>query len=179
MAPEGPLTTELSEDFENGRLPTLDLNLEIIKVKAQEQGENLEQPHVPQVKYTFYMKPSASPMCMLEQSAMPQVIKDCTLSQELIRRHLNCSEHVSIEERIQVTEEYSSRLRVSGYSLRQRRQALVAGLVGYHNRVQRSKQVGGPKLHRNGATGKANRRLDKLNAKSNWHMKPRSKQGAS
>ncbi len=72
-------------------------------------------------------------------------------------------------------EEFTSKMLMSGYSKLQMRDAMIAGLSGYANKVAREKMLGTP-IHREGASGKALRRLDKLCAKSTWFKRPRTEQ---
>ena len=63
-------------------------------------------------------------------SAMPQNMKITTLNQEVIRRMMNTSEELSINERLKVVDEYARKVVNSGYGLKQTREILVGGLKG-------------------------------------------------
>ena len=156
------MTVEIEEDFLSGFIPTLDTQVKLDKALGK-------------ISYKFYSKPMATKFCLIEKSAIPITVRGSTLAQEVLRRQLNCSGDIGVEERISILEEFSSKMRLSGYSKLQRRDAMIAGLVGYSNRVSREASLG-IALHREGASGKALRRLDKLTAKATWFKRPRTEQ---
>ena len=80
------LTMESCLDFD-GVLPTLDL---IIWVRKEDN----------KTLYSFYSKPMASSKVLQSDGAMPENMKVTPLNQEMIRRMLNTSEELDIEERI-------------------------------------------------------------------------------
>ena len=51
-----------------------------------------------------------SPMVLHKRSAMPEGVRRATLNQELMRRMLNTSELVSIEQRVTVVDDYVQKL---------------------------------------------------------------------
>ena len=57
----------------------------------------------------------ASNMTIQKDSAMPENSKMATLNQELVRRMMNTSEDLVIEERIIVVDNYCQKLSNSGY----------------------------------------------------------------
>ena len=104
---------------------------------------------------------------------MPTCIRDSSLSQKVIRRQMSCSQHTTLEERLDILEAYSARMRRSGYRRSFRRRILVSGLFGYANGVTRSRYPAGQPLQRDGAKGK-HLRLDKLCGSANWFKLPRN-----
>ena len=108
-------------------------------------------------------------------SALPITIRNATLTQEVLRRQLNCSRDMNTKERKEILESFTSKMTKSGYLKSQMRDALTAGLVGYANRVEREEKLGIP-VHKEGASGKPLRRLDRLTAKSTWFKIPRVEQ---
>ena len=85
-------TMETGDDFQDGRLPTLDLSIWI--------GENNK------VLYIFFEKPMASTPTIQKKSAMPKNWRMATLNQELVRRMLITSEDLDMKERVVVVDEY-------------------------------------------------------------------------
>ena len=156
------MTVEVEEDFTSGYIPTLDIQLKL----DQSLGR---------VVYKFLAKPMASTLCLVEKSAIPITIRSATLAQEVQRRQLNCSKDVGVRERMEILESFTEKMTRSGYSKLQAREALTAGLTGYVNRVEREERLGIP-IHKDGASDKPLRRLDKLTAKSTWFKRPRMEQ---
>ena len=68
------------------------------------------------IKYSFYKKPMASPLGILERSAMGENCKVSTASAELRRRWKNTSRFCTREEFERVTRDYVDTLTASGYS---------------------------------------------------------------
>ena len=156
------MTVEVEEDFSDRFIPTLDMQMKLDKDLGR-------------VVYKFYSKPMSSALCLVEKSALPITIRNATLTQEVLRRQLNCSRDVNTKERMEIMESFTSKMTKSGYSKSQMRDALTAGLVGYANRVEREEKLGIP-VHKEGASGKPLRRLDRLTAKSTWFKRPRVEQ---
>ena len=157
--PELVCTSEVGEEFEDGRLPTLDTNVWI------EDGR---------VKYSFFEKPTATSKVIHKKSALSENCKMASLSQNLVRRMRNTSELVAIEERVKIVDKYTGKLINSGYSMVQSRRIVVAGLRGYEASLRRVERTG-QKLHRSAAEGAVKRNRKKLLAKSNWFKEKREK----
>ena len=156
------MTVEVEEDFTSKFIPTLDMQIKLDKDLGR-------------LVYKFYSKPMSSSLCLVEKSALPITIRNATLTQEVLRRQLNCSRDVGTKERMEILELFTIKMTKSGYSKSQMRDALTSGLLGYANRVEREERLGIP-VHRDGASGKPLRRLDKLTAKSTWFKRPRVEQ---
>ena len=95
-------------------------------------------------------------MCLQKMSAMDTNSKMKILSNDLIRRMLNTSEMMGLEERIKIVDEYSQKLLNSGYGLDQVRRIVIKGNSG------RAGQVGGS------YTGQLMRVVDREAEKSFW-----------
>ena len=156
-------TAESHLDFEDLRLPTLDVNLWI--QKPTQVGST-------PFRYTFFRKPMASRFLILEKSAMSWEAKKASLSQEVVRRMSNIQEEVQDKERIRVLEEFINLMKFSGYRLDQRREIMVAGLTGYLNKVARAKKLGS-EFHRSAGDTRIDRRRVKLATKNTWFCKDR------
>ena len=82
----------LVECLSSGRLPTLDISLKVYENN--------------QVPYQFFEKPAASKKCLQSDTALAQNCLVQSLVQDVIRRMLNCSPHVSPETRRKVIDEW-------------------------------------------------------------------------
>ena len=153
-------TVKTSDDFPTGWLPTLDTELRVTT-------NNI-------VDYNFYEKPMSSNVTVQRMSAMEENSKMKTLSNDLIRRLLNTSEGLGLEERIKVVDNYSLKLLNSGFKLEQVRTIIVNGVKGYERKVKESKRPGGRKFRRTSAESRGARIRKKLLDKTEW-FKKRSK----
>ena len=153
--PNIQFTTEIPEDFHDGRLPTLDCTIWL------ENGR---------IMYSFYEKEMNSPFCILEQSALPDNTKISSLSQDVVRRMLNTSELVPQEERNNIVEKFISKLRRSGYRKDQVKEIIKAGLKGYERKLEKAKKEG-KSVHRDAKSTSKLRFKKKLTAKTNWFKK--------
>ena len=157
------LTMETEDDF-GGRLPTLDLS---IWVGADNK-----------VLFNFFEKPMASNVTIQKDSAMPENSKMATLNQELVRRMLNTSEDLAIEERILVVDNYCQKLANSGYRKEQISKVVIGGLTGYERR--RNNSLLDPSnrkyrpLHESRKYNSRNRRISKMMAKQNWFKRKKN-----
>ena len=88
-----------------------------------------------QIKYLFYSKPTGSKFTILENSASAYQQKKASLSQEVVRRLLNTSEDTPQKERDDILDEFSTKLKRSGYSKYQQREIIESGIIGYKRRV--------------------------------------------
>ena len=134
-------TMETSEDFPSGWLATLDTDLRI------EENNT--------ISYKYYEKPMASNVCVQKLTAMDENSKMKTLSNELTRRLLNTSEALENKVRVQIIDDYSQKLRNSGYELNQIRKIVKNGLKGYEKKLWESRNIPGRRLHRTAAQSMA------------------------
>ena len=163
-------TSEITEDFNNGRLPTLDFELWVNEKENETTGEDDRG----KIYYSFYEKEVSSRFCLMEKSAMAENSKNSTLSQEVIRRMLNTSELLPQGERNQVLEKFISKLEISGYNRAQIKNIIMSGLKGYESKVQRSRKQK-TDLHRDAANTAGARNKKKLLGKTNWFKQKKSK----
>ena len=150
--PELKFTMETCEDFESGKLPTLDTQIWM-------EGKKL--------MYEFYEKPMSAKTVIRRNSALSENTKVASLSQDLIRRMKNTSLDLPIAARVQIVDEFSSKLLTSGYSREQIKKIAIAGLKGFEKAV-RSHKEGKRTLHRSAHEGAAGRNRKKLLERSNW-----------
>ena len=146
-------TMETGEDFQSGWLASLDTDLKMTNLN--------------QVEYRFYEKPMSSNMTVQKLTAMEENSKMKTLSNDLIRRLLNTSEALGMEERVKIVDDYGQKLLNSGYGIEQTRTIIINGLKGYEKKLKESRS-GGRKLHRTSEESSSIRSRKKLIDKSEW-----------
>ena len=155
------LTMETADDFQDRRLPTLDLNIWI--------GESN------MILFVFSEKSIASNQTIQKRSAMPENGRMATLNQELVRRLLNTSEELNMGERVVVVDTYCQKLTDSGYQHDQVKRVIVGGLTGYERRrglslLDPSHKKFRP-LHESRKYNARGRRIAKLMSKQNWYKR--------
>ena len=148
-------TVESPEEFPDLWLPTLDISLQMNK-------DN-------QVQYRFFEKPTASKLCLQADTALSQNCLVQSLVQDVIRRMLNCSEHIPLEARREVIDDFGQKMVNSGHSVEDTRRNLISGLKGWKSKVARCKIQGHP-LHRTAKQSSGSRRLKKLVGKATWFL---------
>ena len=95
-------TTELREDFQDRKLPTLDC-----KLWLEEDGS---------LNHTYFEKDMRSQLVIPEKSAMAMSQKISILSNDLVRRLSNINvEKVEEEDKVRVVEHFITQLKNSGY----------------------------------------------------------------
>ena len=147
-------TVETEEDFADGWLPTLDL-----KMRVDEMN---------QVRYTFYEKPTGSNKCLQATTALNQNCMMKSLSNEVMRRLSNMSEHTIINEKVEVKDIFSQKMANSGHCLDVIRKSISNGLKGHLRKKERCRLEGKP-FHRSSASSSRERRTKKLLQKQSWY----------
>ena len=127
------------------------------------------------VMYTFYEKPMSSQFSVIESSAINDNTKRATMAQELVRRMLNVSELLNQQERNAVIEKFVEKLEKSGYSKKQRREIVLAGLQGYESK-KRKAEMSRSELHRDGEATAGGRMTKKLLSKTSWYKQKTDKE---
>ena len=79
----------------------------------------------------FYEKPEGARSTLHQKTAMGENPKHQTLSQEMIRRLLNCSEDLPDEQIQRITDNYAAKLHNSGYNIEQIRKIILSGVKGF------------------------------------------------
>ena len=122
---------------------------------------------VQQVRFEFYSKPMAAKKVILASSAQPWGQKRTTLTQELIRRLLNCSRELSCEKKRKHLDNFMQLLKNSGYSEAFRLEILKSGLHGFNN-ILKADRDGTRPMYRPKSWKESARWLEKKRKKSNW-----------
>ena len=120
------LTIEIAEDFEDKKLPTLDL-------KVWMSLDN-------KILFEFYEKPMNTNMVLQRKSALSENIKMSSLTQEVIRRMLNCCELAENSCRVESLNNLAVKMCTSGYDTRYIRKVFVAGIKGYEKKLENSRK---------------------------------------
>ena len=120
-----------------------------------------------QVQYEFFSKPMAPQKVILASSAQPWGQKRTTLTQELIRRLLNCSKELSCKMKIKHLNRFMQLIKNSGYSENFRAEVLQSGLRGY-NKIVETDKAGSRPMYPPKDWSVSSRRMDKQKKKKNW-----------
>ena len=152
-------TTEIGEEFKDGWLPTLDVSLKVEERSCK-------------VNWKFFEKPTTSKTTVQRRSAMGGQIKSQILSNDLVRRLLNTGEDLPDEERIEVINNYTLKLKRSGHSEEKTREIILGGIRGYERKVRRRKKEGKP-LYRTSDESLQPRQMKKLMGSKSWYRKKR------
>ena len=161
-------TVETEEDFQNGRLPTLDCELWMEPAQGQKRQK---------LNFSFFQKSMKTPFVVMKDSAMGQSQKISILSNDLLRRLSNCSETVEMSEKVQIIDDYTETLSVSGYEENEIKEIIESGLTGFVRKVERLRKAGVP-FHRPATMTLQGRIKKKLLEKTNWYkQKPKEKRG--
>ena len=146
-------TKEKAMDFQDNKLPTLDMKIWIAK-------DNI-------VHYEFFEKSMSSNQVVQLESALPENSKISSLSMEVVRRLLNTSEAVDNVSRLSIIDKFAQKLTNSGYKVEQTRKIILNGLKCYQKKLEKARN-GGAKIHRSGKSTRKGRFTKKLLEKTNW-----------
>ena len=122
---------------------------------------------VQQVLFEFFSKPMTAKKVMLAASAQPWGQKRTTLTQELIRRLLNCSKALNCTTKRKHIDNFMQLLKNSGYSQKFRVEILKSGLKGY-NKILKAEKDGVRPMYRPKGWKESARWLEKRRKKNNW-----------
>ena len=120
--------------------------------------------------YENYRKPVANPLMMLEMSAMPANMKRTVLTQEVIRIRRNMSKRLPWEETVKHLDDFSERLKLSGYDEDYRFQVIKAGVEGFDKMLQ-EEETGGRPINRHRSWEEDQRQKKKELQKRKWFQK--------
>ena len=109
------LTVEICDDFEDYKLPTLDLKIWI-------------QPAGRQIIYEYFEKPMNTNLVLEKTSALSENTRVSSLSQEVVRVLLNGSEDLEDGKRIEHFKHLCTKMKTSGYSTPYIRKLMVKGI---------------------------------------------------
>ena len=129
IIPDLKFTTEIEEDFQDKKLPTLDFKAWL-----------LANGHI---LHTYFEKTMKNKVLLMKRSAMATKQKFTILSNELTRRLSNCDrEGTDQAEKDRICEEFIRQLRNSGFGRCEVREMVLSGIKGWLRRHQRREQEG-------------------------------------
>ena len=120
------------------------------------------------VLYEHYRKPVANPLLMLEISAMPAKMKRTALAQEVVRIRRNMHPGLPWESTVVHLDDFSQRMRASGYNEDYRLQVIKSGVEGFDRMMEASKNGGRP-VNRARTWEQDRRQKKKELQKNNWY----------
>ena len=151
-------TTELPEDFEDERLPTLDFKMWL--------EEDME------INHTFYEKPMKTQLMIPRRSAMAEKVKISVASNDLNRRLSNINiERMPETEKLEVVDKFTHQLKNSGYSRQECKEIVMSGIRSWLRRHARREKEGRG-FYRGAASTLQGRMRKKLMDKTTW-FRPR------
>ena len=155
-------TMEIPEDFENGRIPTLDTDWWQI-------GDY-------QINHGYFEKAMRTPYVIMKKSAIGDNSRYNILSNELVRRLGNMSkEGTSHDEKEEVIENFTKQCKTSGYSRHETREGVVSGIKGWKRKHMR-RERDGISFYRGARSTLAGRVKKKLTEKTSWYKKKRKRE---
>ena len=120
-------TTEVAEEFEDNKLPTLDFKLWM---------ENDME-----INHTFFEKSMKTQLVIPKRSAMSMKQKISINSNDLNRRLSNINiDRMEDGEIERVTDHYTKQLKGSGYTRSECREIIISGALGWKRRHRRRKE---------------------------------------
>ena len=123
-------TMEIPEQFEDGKLPTLDT-----KIWIQNR----------RVWYMFFEKPMSANVVIQAESALSEQVKLASLTQEVVRRLKHTSLELPHSSRLEVLELFSQKLTNSGHGQPFMERILLTGIAKYKRMVEANNQPAGSK----------------------------------
>ena len=120
--------------------------------------------------YENYRKPVANPLVMLEMSAMPANMKRTVLTQEVVRIRRNMSKQLPWDATVTHINDFSERLKLSGYDENYRFQVIKSGVEGFDKMLEEEINGGRP-INRPRTWEEDRRQKKKELQKRNWYRK--------
>ena len=155
--PDLRFTAELSEDFEDGRLPTLDFSLWLEKDQT--------------LCHTYFEKSMRTQMVLPKRSAMGQRQKSAINSNDANRRISNIDDRLGVEEKIRVLDHYTAQLKNSGYTGSESKEIVQNGVLGWKRRKER-REAAGQGFYRSAESTLQLRSKRRLLGRETWFKKP-------
>ena len=96
------------------------------------------------VRYEHYRKTITNPLVMMECSSMPIKVKRTTLTQVVVWNHQNTSREMPKETVVKPLNEFSSRMKASGYREKFWLEVVQLGVEGFDQMVKIKEEGGRP-----------------------------------
>jgi hypothetical protein len=111
MKPMIKLVEDVPTNHESNKIPILDLEVWVEKVKVGNKDEDVR----PQIKHKFYKKPMASDVTLNAKSAYPEVATRATLTEETLRRLRNNSPEDDLKSKCEHITKWAISLKRGGH----------------------------------------------------------------
>ena len=145
------LTVETPCNFKDGKLPVLDIKVNINN----------------RIDFEFYEKPTQNCRVILASSALSFTKKRTILTQEGLRRLRNTKMELGQKAQEKYLNLFMLKLKKSGYTEKFRREVLSSIFNAYHKMVEEDK-TGVKPLYRSREWNSEERKIAKLKKKGNW-----------
>ena len=153
LSPMIQLTGDCPSANPNGKMPLLDTQVWV-------EGNKLMHEN--------YRKPMANPLTRLAMSAMPSKMKRTVLTQEVVRIRRNISLELPWETTAKHLNNFSARMRASGYGEKYRLEVIKSGVEGFEKMVMEEKNGGRP-INQRRTWNEDQRQKKKELQKKNWY----------
>ena len=120
--------------------------------------------------HEFYAKDVSSKAVVHCKSALPENVKRTVLSQEGLRRLLNCSRQIPWDEKAKHLTEFSKQLQFSGYNKSFRFHTIASSIKAY-NTLRTREDDGERPLYRPRSWNESERREEKSKKRNEWFQK--------
>ena len=149
------LTGDCPSANENGKMPLLNTQVWVEENKLLHEN---------------YRKPMANPLTMLAMSAMPANMKRTVLTQEVVRIRRNISLELPWDTTVKHLNDFSQRMRASGYSEKYRFEIIKSGVEGFDKMIDEENKGGRP-INQRRTWNQDQRQKKKELQKKNWYSK--------
>ena len=149
-------TIDLPSKHGNGKLPVLDIQVNINKDKNN------------RIDFEFFEKPTKNNKVILSDAAIPSHQKRTILTQECLRRLRNTKVELGQETQVKHLNNFMLKMKNSGYSPKYRKEILDSALKAFEKMQNDAKNNIKP-LYRNRSWNQENRKTYKENRKHNWY----------
>ena len=156
------LTVETPCNFEDGKLPVLDVKV------------NVNQEETNRIDFEFFEKPTKNPMVIMADSALSFAKKRTILTQEFLRRLRNTKVELGSEIQRKYLNQFMVKVKNSGYNHKFRKEVVDSGFKAYDKILEEDKNDIKP-LYRSKDWKKEEREQLKSEKKSNWWNSQKSK----
>ena len=156
------LTVETPCNFEDNKLPVLDVKVDI------NETENFR------IDFEFFEKPTRNPKVILSDSALSFSQKRTILTQECLRRLRNTKLELGPEVQKKHLDQFMLKLKNSNYSQKFRTEVLDSALKAY-KKMQEDDKNGTKPMYRNREWNAEERKCKKNQKKKNWWNSTHSK----
>ena len=106
----------------------------------------------------------------MASSALPIRMKITTLANDIRRRLKNCGRSIPVEEKVEIMNNFMTKLKISVYSAKLRQEVLEAGLVGYY-RILETEHETGIRVNQSQDVGKELREVRRIAGAGTWHKR--------